>query len=238
MRAASWEFKYRALIFGLIFGAGFAAYGFNPRNSVAALSAALGAAWGVDENLLARTLFGLAALLVAAAALVRTWACSYLRAKVVYASEIKTDLLVADGPYRRVRNPLYFGNMLLVIGLAALMNAAGAVLAAALVLIFCYRLIGREETELRATQGESYKRYLRAVPCLWPALRPRVAPGGRSPNWADGFRAEFWMWGYALSTAIFAATLNAQLFLVIMAASVGLIWLISWIFGSGSRSSH
>jgi protein-S-isoprenylcysteine O-methyltransferase Ste14 len=238
MRATSWEFKYRALIFGLIFGAGFAAYTLDRHNSAAALSGAAGAMWGIESNLIIRVLFGLAALLVIAAALVRTWASSYLQASVVYAAKIKTESLVGDGPYRHVRNPLYLGNMLLVIGLAAFMNWAGAVVAVAAMLIFCYRLIQREESELEATQGERYERYRSAVPCLWPALRPRVASGGRHPNWLEGFKAEFWMWGYGAATVVLAATLNARLFFVILGASIGLVWLTSWLLGSRRGSSR
>src|SRR5262250_2812371 len=49
----------------------------------------------------------LGAALLGVAAMLRTWASAYLHAEVVYASEVKTEALVADGPYRRVRNPLY-----------------------------------------------------------------------------------------------------------------------------------
>jgi hypothetical protein len=47
-------------------------------------------------------------------------------------------------------------------------------------LLFCYRLILREEAELRAVQGASYDEYQKAVPRLWPALRPCV-PAGQGP---------------------------------------------------------
>jgi protein-S-isoprenylcysteine O-methyltransferase Ste14 len=33
------------------------------------------------------------------------------------AANVKTELLIADGPYRLVRNPLYFGNLLMVLGM-------------------------------------------------------------------------------------------------------------------------
>jgi len=236
MRATRWEFKYRALIFGLIFGIGFAAYGLDHRNSVAALSADVSATWGIDPNLLVRMLFVLAAILLIAAALVRTWASSYLRASVVYAAKIKTESLVGDGPYRHVRNPLYLGNMLLAIGLAEFMSWPGAVAAVVGMLIFCYRLIWREESELQATQGENYERYLSAVPCLWPAVSPRVASGGRHPDWLEGFKAESWMWGYGAAGVIFAATLNVRLFFVILGASISLVWLTSWLLGSRGNS--
>src|SRR3989442_13506873 len=64
----------------------------------------------MDADLVARLLFAFAAFWLVVAALIRTWASSYLRAAVVYAAEVKTESLVADGPYRQVRNPLYFAH--------------------------------------------------------------------------------------------------------------------------------
>ena len=106
MRATNWEFKNRAMVFGLIFGLASTAYFFDPQNSVVAVANWLEATRGMNANLVARLLLLLAVGLLVIAALLRTWASSYLKASVVYASQIKTESLVADGPYRRVRNPL------------------------------------------------------------------------------------------------------------------------------------
>ena len=182
MRATNWEFKNRAMVFGLIFGFSFSAYFLDQQNSAAALANWLGAARGIDSNLIARGLLVLAACLLAAAALVRTWASAYLNANVVYASEVKTESLVADGPYRRTRNPLYFANMLMALGMGALMSRIGFFVAMIAMAVFCYRLIFREEAELQASQGEQYRRYQNAVPRLWPALQPRTASAGRQAN--------------------------------------------------------
>jgi len=229
MRATNWEFQNRALLFGLIFGFSFSAYAIDPQNAVAALANWLEATRGIDANLVARLLFAFAACLLVVGALIRTWASSYLNAKVVYASEVKTASLVADGPYRRVRNPLYFGNVFLAIGLGAMMSRVGFFLAIVAMILFCYRLIFREESELQASQGEQYKRYLNAVPRLWPALTPRTASAGRQARWMDGFKSEFWCWGCAIAVAAFAVTLNQAVFFVILAASIGLLWLSTWV---------
>ena len=118
MRATNWEFTNRALVFGLIFGFAFSVYVIDPQNSTAALANWLGDGLHIiDADLAARLLLALAAGLVIVAALTRTWASSYLNATVVYAAEVKTASLVADGPYRRVRNPLYFANVLLALGI-------------------------------------------------------------------------------------------------------------------------
>src|SRR5580698_10374363 len=170
MRATYWEFKNRALVFGLIFGFSYSAYVLDRQNSAAALANWLSAARGIDSDLIARCLFILAACLLVIAALIRTWASSYLNANVVYASEVKTESLVADGPYRHMRNPLYFANMLLALGMGAMMSRLGFFVAVIAMLVFCYRLILCEESDLQASQGEQYRRYRSAVPRLWPSF--------------------------------------------------------------------
>jgi protein-S-isoprenylcysteine O-methyltransferase Ste14 len=238
MRATDWEFKNRALVFGLIFGFSFSAYFVDPQNSTVAVSNWLEASRGIDANLAARILLGCATGLLVAAALLRTWASSYLNANVVYASEVKTASMVADGPYRRVRNPLYFANVLMALGMGALMSRVGFCVALVAMLWFCYRLIFREEAELRAGQGERYQRYQAAVPRLWPALRPRTASAGRQANWIDGFKAEFWCWGFAIGIAAFAVTLNLGAFFAILTASIALLWLSTWLIERKSRGAR
>lgn len=234
MRATGWEFKYRALLFGLIFGLGFSLYSVDRQNAVAALANWLAATAAINAEVLARLLFALAALLVALAALIRTWASSYLHASVVYAAEVKTDSLVADGPYRYVRNPLYFANMFLAAGMGALMSRLGFFVAVIAMMLFCYRLIFREESDLESRQGEGYKMYRAAVPRFWPSSSPRAPSAGGKPDWADGFRAEFWCWGLALSVAAFAITLSATAFYVILGVSLAIFWFsATWL---GKRS--
>ena len=238
MRATNWEFKNRAMIFGLIFGFSFSAYFLDPQNSAAALANWLGAARGIDSNLIARSLFALAAGLLVVAALVRTWASAYLNASVVYASEVKSESLVADGPYRRTRNPLYFANLLLALGMGAMMSRVGFFVAFVAMAVFSYRLIFREEAELQASLGERYKRYQNAVPRLWPAPQPCTASSGRQANWAAGFRAEFWCWGFAVAVAAFAITLNTTAFFVILGASVIVLWLSSLVIEKKTRGAR
>jgi hypothetical protein len=86
--------------------------------------------------------------------------------------------------------------------------------------LFSYRLILREEGELAAAHPNGYDRYRSRVPRLVPSPTPRVPGSGRPARWADGFRAELWYWGFALATAVFAATLSAPAFFLILGASV------------------
>ena len=235
MKATRWEFTNRALIFGLIFGCAFPLYSLDPQNATAALANWLAArsSWNADH--LARWLFAAAAFLMTLAALLRTWASSYLHASVVYADQVKSDALVSDGPYRWVRNPLYFANVLMSIAIGSLMSRLGFVFAVSAMLLFCYRLILREEEELQSSQGESHRAYCRAVPRLLPALSPRIPSAGRQARWTEGFKAESWYWGFALALAAFAVTLQLKLFFVIFAASLILFWISSAVLGKKTQ---
>lgn len=239
MRATTWEFKNRALIFGILIFVAFAFYFLDPQNVTAAFSNAVEHRFGVNADPIARFLFFGATSLVALAALLRTWASAYLHANVVYASEIKTATLVADGPYRFVRNPLYLANVLMAIGVGTMMSRAGFFLVVLSMVVFCYRLILREEGELQVAQTMQYAAYLRAVPRLWPSLRPRVPASTQCPSWKAGFKAESWYWGFALALAAFAITLQIKWFFIVSAAGVGLLGALSAAIErkSGSRSS-
>jgi protein-S-isoprenylcysteine O-methyltransferase Ste14 len=236
MKATNWEFTNRALLFGLVFAFSFPFYFLDHKNSTAALASWLGSKLQGNPDLVARFLFAVAAVLMIVAALLRTWASAYLRAGVVYAAELKTESLVADGPYRHVRNPLYFANVLMVIAMGGMMSRLGFFFAVVAMLVLCYRLILREEAELQADQGEQYERYRKAVPRLWPALRPRMASAGRQARWADGFKAESWYWGFAAASVAFAITLRLLLFLAILAASLVLFWISSVVLQRKSNS--
>jgi len=227
MRATNWEFSNRALVFGLIFGLAFPLYSVDHENSTAVLANWLAPRIGIDADLLTHLLFALAAFLLVLAALIRTWASAFLHATVVYASEVKTASLVADGPYRRVRNPLYLGNIVMAFGMGAMMSRSGLVVSVVAIFVFCYRLILREESDLQASQGEQYERYRRTVPRLLPALRPRIPSGGNAARWAEGFKAESWCWGFAAAVVAFAITLSMKAFFGIMTASILLLWLTS-----------
>jgi protein-S-isoprenylcysteine O-methyltransferase Ste14 len=235
MQASRWEFENRALVFGLIFAVAFPLYAIDQQNSAAALSNWLGTRFGAAPDLVAHLVLAVAALLVAAAAVLRTWASSYLLADVVYATELKTDSLVADGPYRHVRNPLYFANVLMAVGMGALMSRLGFVVAVLGMMAFCYRLILREEAFFESGQRERYEPYRRAVPRLLPAPRPQIGSGGRRPSWSKGFKAEAWYWGLALALVGFAATLSLKIFAVVLAASLGLLWVSSLVLRKRSQ---
>jgi protein-S-isoprenylcysteine O-methyltransferase Ste14 len=234
VKATEWEFTHRTLLFGLIFGCAFPLYALDHQNSAAALANWLGPRLRIDSEPVARIFFAAATLLLIVAALIRTWASSYLHAEVVYAADVKTASLVADGPYRHVRNPLYFANLLMVIGMGSMMSRVGFVVAVIAMFVFCYRLILREEAELLVSQGTGYQAYCRAVPRLWVSWSPRIPPAGHKRNWVHGFEAESWYWGFAAALLTFAVTLNVTFFFLILGVSLLLLWLSPFLLRRGA----
>src|SRR5262245_54788053 len=123
MRATGFEFRHRFWIIFLLFWAAFGAYFIDHRSAGAAVAKLLLSGRNVDSPAGVRTLhwvFLAAALLVGLAALLRSWASAYLRSELVHDPNLRTEGVVADGPYRHLRNPLYFVNLLLAAGMGLL----------------------------------------------------------------------------------------------------------------------
>jgi protein-S-isoprenylcysteine O-methyltransferase Ste14 len=80
--------------------------------------------------------------------------------------------LVVEGPYRYVRNPLYDGDLCLILGAALLTRSWALALVAALYLAQIALQLPLEERELRERFGISYHRYCALVPRFVPRLRP------------------------------------------------------------------
>lgn len=223
MRATEFEFRHRFWFIFLMFWAGFSTYWIDHRNLGEALVLPFVPQQEIRPAL--HAVFWGAALLIGIAALVRTWASAYLETERVHDANLRTEGVVADGPYRHFRNPLYFGNLLLAVGMGLLMSRLGFAIVVVGHLIFLLRLIGREESELLATQGERYRAFFDAVPRLWPSLRPRVPAGGLQPRWLQAFGGETFFWLLFAGTAYFAATLNGRSILWVAVVGAVLYWI-------------
>jgi protein-S-isoprenylcysteine O-methyltransferase Ste14/uncharacterized protein YndB with AHSA1/START domain len=80
--------------------------------------------------------------------------------------------VVAVGPYRRVRNPIYLSAMLIVLGEAWLFRSTALlVYAVALAVAFQLLVVAYEEPRLRAKFGDQYESYRGTVPRWIPGLR-------------------------------------------------------------------
>lgn len=86
----------------------------------------------------------------------------------------RTEPLVVEGPQRYVRNPLYFGVVVMILGWA-LLTAYSFLFVATLVLFLWFRLflIPFEEKELHALFGEQYRAYSDETPAMIPFTKRR-----------------------------------------------------------------
>ena len=153
MRASAFEFRYRFFVIALIFCAGFA---WQWVGSDLPSSGEIAAnALGQRSRFAVQMVFLLGALISAAAAFLRTWATAYLKGGVVHDMALHSEQLIADGPYRYVRNPLYLGLILLGIGMGVLAALPGFCILVLGLTLFSLRLIGREEQYSQHQRGEA-----------------------------------------------------------------------------------
>ncbi|MDE3169373.1 MAG: isoprenylcysteine carboxylmethyltransferase family protein [Acidobacteriota bacterium] len=229
MKATDFEFRYRALLIGLIFCAGFWLYAADHVALVQVLVQSSLRPPALRPALAAKLILGVAALLVAIGAMVRTWGAAYLKSSVVLDSKLHTDALVADGPYRYVRHPLYSASIVATFGIALLTSRVGfAFIVIAMTLLYV-RMAGREEAELERSQGQTFREFCRRVPKLLPSMWPRVPSTGAEPKWGQAFRGEMFMWGFAGAIALFAATLNLKLLWWMVTLAFLIFWALQFI---------
>ncbi len=229
IRGTDIEFRHRSWFIALIYIIAFWSYKIESIDVVHWLLRALahrGALSGISFRTAAQVIFGLGALITGAAAIARTWGTAYLRNDVVRDSALHADQVLADGPYRYVRNPLYIGTVLLAIGLSVMAPPIGWVVLVAGMAFFTLRLIGCEEAFLLEKQGDSYRAYFERVPRLWPALRPRVPSGGVEPRWGQAWLGESWIWVIFIGQAVFALTLKIRLFDYFVWSGLGIYLLL------------
>lgn len=108
---------------------------------------------------------------------VRLWAVHHIGV----ISRTRSDRLgplVTTGPFARLRNPLYAGNVALWLGFTMIAGVAWLVPVVLFVLAIEYHAIVRwEEGLLTARIGAPYRTYLATVPRWVPLLQPGVTPG-------------------------------------------------------------
>ena len=97
------------------------------------------------------------AILAAIGALLRVCGTAYLGTGTVNSLDMKADSVVAAGPYRYVRNPLYLGLWFMVAAMGFIMPVSGALFAIVVITVFMMRLIRAEEAFLSAQVGEAYR---------------------------------------------------------------------------------
>ncbi len=124
--------------------------------------------------------YGSGVALVALGEAVRFWAAGYIA---------KDSVIATGGPYAHVRNPLYFGSLLLAVGMGLVsgLGVWGVGITVSLFLVFHLAAILYEEKFLKAKFGQPYLDYVARVPRLLPSPWPRTTGSGRFA-WAQALR--------------------------------------------------
>lgn len=155
-------------------------------------------------------------------ALLRTWGTAYLSPSVVHDPAMHGDGVIAAGPFRYVRNPLYLGNILHTLALALLMPPTGAIFCILTVTLFQLRLIAAEESFLSTKLSDPYLAYCSKVPRLIPALTPRVPASVAQTRWPTAFLGEIYVWGVVATFVILGWRYNSILLIKGVLISLGI----------------
>lgn len=220
MKATPFEFRFRVTIIFLIYVLGFwAPWEHSLRNPGAItttwleLSGALASAHWFSLNAATILVTTLAILFALKGTFFRVWGTAYLGTAIVHDKLMHASQVVAAGPYRYTRNPLYLGTMLFSVAISILMPPSGAIFFLLAQGIFFLRLVLGEEALLSAQQGESYLAYKQRVSRFFPSLRPRVPATPAMPQWPSSVLAESYYVGFTACLAILAWRYNADLLL-------------------------
>ena len=160
LRATAFEYKHRFLLHGLIYVLGLAAPWHLPVWSFLHNQSC----WFLIANAASQPTFanfapvwdavcGGLLLFATLGAALRVWGAAYLGAATVHQGGMKGTQVIAAGPYRFLRNPLYLGTLLHSVAVVMLMRPEAAVLTMVLLTVLQLRLIGREEPFLLHQQG-------------------------------------------------------------------------------------
>ena len=228
MKATALEFRLRYLIHLVLYVLGFTA----PWDRLLHLDAGrsswlLLAAWPARNHWLTFSAATIALLVIGilcalAGAMLRTWGSAYLGASTVQDGAMHGEGIVAAGPYRHLRNPLYLGTFIHTFALALLMPPSGAIFCILAIGLLQLRLIAAEEPFLTAKLGTPYLAYCAKVPRLIPAIAARVPASATQPTWPTAFLGEIYMWGVVATLAIAGWRYNAFLILQGVVISVGI----------------
>jgi len=177
------------------------------------------------------------ALVAAAGVVLRVSGTAYLGTGTVNHGQMKAGAVMAGGPYRYLRNPLYLGSWCMFAAMAFIMPAGGALFAMVLLTAFLLRLILGEEAFLAGQLGQPYRDYLRAVPRLIPRLRAKLPPSSARPNWLQALPAELNAIGIFLIFAALSWSYDNRLMVRAVIVSFG-VSLVARAFVPGAPAAE
>jgi hypothetical protein len=149
----------------------------------------------------------------------RVWGAAYLGYDVVHHEDMQAGAVMAAGPYRYMRNPLYLGGWCMMAAISLLLTPSGALLMVVLIGIFYLRLVLGEEAFLSEKLGDPYRAYLRAVPRILPRVRAGIPSAAAKPHWVTAALTEIMPIGTFLTMAIVSWTYDNQTMLLFILIS-------------------
>ena len=100
--------------------------------------------------------------------LLRIWAAGHLK---------KEEILTTGGPYRFIRNPLYFGSLLIGLGFFLISASYWILLLIALYFVVSYIPVIRYEEEILKNKFPgAFEEYSKNVPTFFPTVHPWKSP--------------------------------------------------------------
>jgi protein-S-isoprenylcysteine O-methyltransferase Ste14 len=152
---------------------------------------------------------------------------------------IYADDLVTEGVYAHVRNPMYVGNFLILVGLATIWGSPLAFgIGVSLVGFLYFAIVVSEEAYLRAKFGAAYEAYARDVNRFVPRLAGlRDTVEGSHYDWRKALRKEYGTphglgWGILLLISFRTIRLegfSAQTHLFLTCAAIGIPWTLLFL---------
>jgi protein-S-isoprenylcysteine O-methyltransferase Ste14 len=134
-------------------------------------------------------------LVALAGEMIRLWGVSWAGSETRTTGTVGGTYLIISGPFAYLRNPLYFGNILIYTGIGIMSFALFPYLQIIGVLFFYlqYSLIVEEEEKyLAQVFGKEYEEYVKNVPRFLPRLSPYRSGSAVQPpyNMKAGLRSE------------------------------------------------
>lgn len=175
-------FKYRLLLFPAIFIIGFGAFSGPSLTTYLFILYRLPIIQ-LKEFVIACSLVGIAGFFI------RVWGSGYLGASIVHAQEIHSEALITSGPYAYMRNPLYFGIMLMIVGFLPVLTPYGFVFIITTSWALIYLLIRNEETAMISAHGRAYLEHRSMTHAIIPKLR-KISSNREKFNFKEGLKSE------------------------------------------------
>ncbi len=218
MKATNLEFRFRMPIIFALYVLGFWAPWERYSSHTSAITStwleligAIASAHWLSLSNATMFVTSMAIALAFAGAVIRIWGTAYLGASTMQAPSLQGQQVLAAGPYRHVRNPLYLGSYLTALTVAILMPPQGALFFVVTLGFFILRLVLAEESFLRDKLNGPYLDYVKRVPRILPSPWPRVPSSATRPHWFDGLLAETFPLAFAICFAVLAWRYNSHL---------------------------